>query len=352
MQHTEQPQSRRTIGEVIADYLRHVEWARGWPEQEADKACRWLGEFRRFLNKRGIFYADELSMQCVGLFQLAQDLNTEVRRAKRNVLGGLVSYAEEQGYLLPAEHSGTQEEVHKLAPGEPIPPDLVTPVLGGAHLSSGEQRAMARLAGCAGLSADQIRQLRTSEVYIEKEPAFVMTTGRDGTAVQVPLDAMTASALRGRLMHASSDRWVFMGIRFKQMSADQLRSRSMEWLAGAGLEMTKYRLRHLTNAGRVAQLDAGHATMVEQLVGSARLRQLRKYCRERSADGECREPASCLEVTDTSERKPVAPPEPDIELVPVLPAVKVTVISAEGSWSPEDPGRRRLPSPTELLNRM
>ncbi len=260
MQYTEQPRSRPTIGRASANYLRHLEWAGELPEQEAGKACCWLSEFRRFLNKRGIFYADELSMQYVGHFQLEQDLNAEVRQAKRMVLEGLVSYAEEQGYSVPAEHNRTQEEVRKLATGEPIPPDLVTAVLSAAHLWSNEQRAMACLAGCAGLSAGQIRQLRTSEVYIDKEPAFVITAGRDDTAVQVPLDATTASVLRGHLIHASSDRWVFMGIRFKQMSADQFRSRSTEWLAGAGLETTKYRLRHLTNAGRVAQLEAGHAT--------------------------------------------------------------------------------------------
>ncbi len=336
MQHTEQPQNRPTIGKISAEYLRHQKWERGWPEQEADKACRWLSEFRRFVNKRRIIYADELNLQLVAAFQLEQQLNSEVRRAKRMVLEGLVSYTEEQGYLVPAEHGRAQEEVHKLATDEPIPRDLVTPVLGAAHLWSGEQRAMARLAGCAGLSAAQIRQLRTSEVYIDKEPAFVITAGRDSTAVQVPLDAPTGSALRGHLMYASSDRWVFLGTRFKQMSADQLRRRSMEWLAGAGLETTKYRLRHLTNSGLVAQLEAGHATIVEQLVGSARLRQLRKYCNEPSADDECREPACCLELPDTSERTPVAPPEPDIELLPEQPAVKVTVVSAEGSQSLDD----------------
>ncbi len=120
----------------------------------------------------------------------------------------------------------------------------------------------------------------------------------------------------------------------------------------AGLETTKYRLRHLTNAGRVAQLEAGQATIVEQLVGPARLRQLRKHCRDRSDDDECREPACRLEVTDTSERTPVAPPEPDIELLPEQRTIKVTLISADGSGAPEYTGRRRLPSATELLNRM
>lgn len=352
MQYTEQIESRPTIGKVIAEHLRRLEWTGGLLEQEPAKACRWLSEFRRFLNNRGIVYADELSMQCVGPFQEEQQLNSKVRPAKRKVLEGLVSYVEEQEYSVPAEHGGAQEEAHKLATGEPIPPDLVTPVLGAAALWSRKQWAMARLAGRAGLSTNQIRHLRTSDVYIDKEPAFVITAGPDGTDVQVPLDTETASVLRAHLMHASSDRWVFMGTRWRQLSDDQLRRRSTEWLAGAGLETTRYRLRHLTNAGLVAQLEASHATTVEQLVGPARLRQLRKYCPDRSDDDEGRKPARCLELTDTSERKPVAPPRPDIELLPVQPVVKVTVISAEGAESPEDPGPRRLPSATEFLNRM
>ncbi len=44
--------------------------------------------------------------------------------------------------------------------------------------------------------------------------------------------------------------------------------------------------------------------------------------------------------------------DPDIELLPGRHSVKVTVISAEGPRPPEDTGRRRLPSATELLNRM
>jgi len=34
---------------------------RGRTEKEADKACRCLNQLRRFLNKRGVFCADELS---------------------------------------------------------------------------------------------------------------------------------------------------------------------------------------------------------------------------------------------------------------------------------------------------
>ena len=164
-----------SIGTVIAQHLRDLEFHKSYPRDIVDAHRQCLARFRRFLNRKGVFFCADVRAENIDSLLCSVGGSLATRNKHREVIGGLFKFAAEMGCRQAADPARPPRQPRKPENYEPMPAAMVGELLAG--VTDPAQRAMAYLMVCAGLSPEELRTLRVGDIHLDDSPSYLMVPG-------------------------------------------------------------------------------------------------------------------------------------------------------------------------------
>ena len=268
-----------SIGAVIARHLSHLEFHQSYPSDIVDAHRQCLTSFRRFLNRKGIFFYVDVRAEHVDGYLSSVGGSLPTRNEHREIVGGMLRFGvAEMGCRQAADPARPPRQPRKPENCEPMPADMVGELLAG--VTDPAQRAMAYLMAHAGVSPEELRTLRVGDIHLDGDHPYLTVPSKDGATREIPLCDGLRWALQSypRLRYTGPvHRWLFPGVKDRPITYKILRARFGDWMAHAGLDASGYTIRHLRYSFAVRLLSSTDARTAQEILGHRNTRSLLPY---------------------------------------------------------------------------